>query len=384
MTETRAQHRLGITLVVAAAVAWSTAPFFTRLLPYDSWTILFWRGLFGGGMIMVLMVLLQGRAGLRDLVRIDINGWLVASFSTLAMIAFIPALQLTDVSNVAIIIATGPFLAAGLAWIWLKEIPHRRTMLASAVALGGVVIIVGGARAGSDILGIALACFMALAIAAMTVMVRRHRNTSMIAAAALSNFLGSAISLPFAHGITAITGFDLLILATFGCLQVALGLTLFFLGSRLLPSGQAALISTLETPLMPFWIWVGFGDYPTLRVLAGGALVMGAVIADIIGDVRSQGPSQIPHDAAIEATRIRHAMKIGDRVKVVAVPGSLPSGMGTQALFEACVGRVFPVEGIDDNGLLELHVGEIVGEESFMHSIWIDADCVLPRPNDRV
>lgn len=243
-------------------------------------------------MITALMVFLLGRGSLRDLVKFDINGWLVASFSTLAMIAFIPSLQLTDVSNVAIIVATGPFLAAGLAWIWLKEIPHRRTMLASAVALVGVVIIVGGARAGADVLGVALAIFMALAIAAMTVMVRRHRNTPMIAAAALSNFLGSAISFPFAHGITAVTSYDLLILAMFGCCQVAMGLTLFFLGSRLLPSGQAALISTLETPLMPFWIWVGFGDYPTLRVLAGGALVMGAVVADIVGDMRVQPPSE--------------------------------------------------------------------------------------------
>ena len=291
MTETRSQHRLGIALVVAAAIAWSTAPFFTRLLPYDSWTILFWRGLFASGMIVVLMVVLQGRAGLRDLTRIDKNGWLVASLSTLAMIAFIPSLQLTDVSNVAIIIATGPFLAAALAWIWLREIPHLRTMLASIVALCGVMIIVGSARSGSDVIGIALACFMALAIAAMTVMVRRHRNTSMVAAAAMSNILGSVISIPFASGITGITGFDLLILAMFGCFQVALGLTLFFLGSRLLPSGQAALISTLETPLMPFWIWVGFAEVPTLRVLVGGALVMGAVIADIIGDSRTQRPS---------------------------------------------------------------------------------------------
>jgi drug/metabolite transporter (DMT)-like permease len=291
MAEVRSQQSLGIALVVAAAIAWSTAPFFTRLLPYDSWTILFWRGLFGGGMIMVLMVLLQGRAALRDLTRMDKNGWLVASFSTVAMIAFIPSLQLTDVSNVAIIIAAGPFLAAALAWIWLREIPQPRTMLASAVALCGVMIIVGNARAGSDILGIALACFMALAIAAMTVMVRRHRNTSMVAAAALSNILGSVISIPFAHGITAITGFDLLILAMFGCFQVAIGLTLFFLGSRLLPSGQAALISTLETPLMPFWIWVAFAEVPTPRVLVGGALVMGAVIADIIGDIRTQRQS---------------------------------------------------------------------------------------------
>ncbi len=55
MTEARSEHRLGIALVVAAAIAWSTAPLFTRLLPYDSWTILFWRGLFGGGLIVALM-----------------------------------------------------------------------------------------------------------------------------------------------------------------------------------------------------------------------------------------------------------------------------------------------------------------------------------------
>lgn len=77
-------------------------------------------------------------------------------------------------------------------------------------------------------------------------------------------------------------------------------------------------------------------------------------------------------------------MKIGDRVEVVSVPLSLPSGMGTQALFEACVGRVFPIAGIDDNGLLELNVGEVVGEESYIHTIWIEADCVLLRPYNRV
>jgi hypothetical protein len=41
MATAHSQHRAGIALVVAAAVAWSTAPFFTRLLPFDSWTILF-------------------------------------------------------------------------------------------------------------------------------------------------------------------------------------------------------------------------------------------------------------------------------------------------------------------------------------------------------
>jgi len=288
MTDTVSQRRTGIALVIAAAVAWSTAPFFTRLLPLDSWTILFWRGLFGGAVISVILVLTQGLAGLRDFTGMGKSGWLVASLSMLGMITFIPALQLTSVSNVAIIIATGPFVAAAIAWIWLRETPRLRTLLAMLVALCGVVIIVGGAGGNSDIIGIALACFMTLVISAMTVVVRRHKGTPMVAAAALSNLLGSVVSLPFAHGIAGVTTTELVTLAMFGFFQVGLGLSLFVLGSRFLPSGQATLIGTLETPLMPFWVWLAFQETPSSRVLIGGALVMGAVIADIAGEPRAR------------------------------------------------------------------------------------------------
>jgi drug/metabolite transporter (DMT)-like permease len=286
VASTQSQHRRGITLVAAAAVAWSTAPLFTRLLPFDSWTILFWRGLFGGGLIAVLLVATQGRAGLKDLTTMGTSGWLVASLSTVAMITFIPALQLTSVANVAVIIATGPFVAAALAWVWLRESARWQTMLASLAALCGVAIIVGNVQANSDIRGIVLTCLMTVAIGAMTVIVRRHKNTPMIAAAAWSNVLGSIVSIPFADGISAVGATDLLILAMFGFFQVALGLTLFVVGSRLVPSGQAALIATLETPLMPFWVWLAFQESPAPRALFGGALVMAAVIADIVGDTR--------------------------------------------------------------------------------------------------
>jgi drug/metabolite transporter (DMT)-like permease len=282
------QHRLGIALIIAAAVAWSTAAVFTRLLPFDSWTILFWRGLFGGGVIAVILLLTQGQAGLRDFTGMGKSGWLVASLSTVGMVCFIPALQLTSVSNVAVIIATGPFVAAAMAWVWLREPAGWRTLLASLVALCGVAIIVSDISAGGDILGIALACLMTVAISAMTVAVRQHKNTPMVAAAALSNVLGSLISLPFAQGITAVTTTDLVVLALFGFFQVGLGLSLFMLGSRLLPSGQATLIATLETPLMPFWVWLAFQEVPSSRTLVGGALVMGAVIADIAGDIGSK------------------------------------------------------------------------------------------------
>src|SRR5947209_3713525 len=250
MGRARSERGLGIALVVAAAIAWSTAPFFTRLLPFDPWTILFWRGLFGGSLISVFLVVLQGRGALRRLVAPGRGGLLVASLSTLGMVSFIPALQMTKVMNVAVLIATQPFVAAALAWLWLGEAATWRTMVASLVAFVGVAITVGGIEAGADVGGVALSCLMVLAISALTVVIRHYRETSMVAAAALSNFLGSLVSLPFAHDIAHVDGTNLAILAMFGCFQVALGLTFYMLGSHLLPSSQASMIATLEPPLM--------------------------------------------------------------------------------------------------------------------------------------
>jgi drug/metabolite transporter (DMT)-like permease len=291
MGQPRSERGLGIALVISAAIAWSTAPFFTRLLPFDPWTILFWRGVFGGSLISVFLVLMQGRGALRQLVAPGRGGLLVASLSTLGMVSFIPALQMTKVMNVAVLISTQPFVAAALAWLWLGEAVTWRTLIASLVAFGGVAITVGGIEAGADVGGVALSCLMVLAISAMTVVIRRYQETSMVAAAALSNFLGSLVSLPFAHDLVHIDSANLAILAMFGCFQVALGLTFYMLGSRLLPSSQASLIATLETPLMPFWIWIAFREIPAVHALVGGALVIGAVVADIAVDARSRDRS---------------------------------------------------------------------------------------------
>src|SRR3954470_11577114 len=99
MPDVQSQHRAGIALVAAAAIAWSTAPFFTRLLHIDSWSILFWRGLFGGSFIALCVVIAQGSRGVRSFLRLGAGGALVACLSTLAMLAFIPALQMTSTAN---------------------------------------------------------------------------------------------------------------------------------------------------------------------------------------------------------------------------------------------------------------------------------------------
>ena len=54
---------LGTLLLLASATAYSTAGFFTRLIEVDAWTLLFWRGLFGGAFLAAVVAIQErGRA----------------------------------------------------------------------------------------------------------------------------------------------------------------------------------------------------------------------------------------------------------------------------------------------------------------------------------
>src|ERR1700722_11468656 len=108
-----AKYRLGLALVTLSAIAWSTAGYFTRLIPLDAWTLLAWRGLFGALGIAIAVVVLEPRGS-----RLAMGGpgWLFAIVSAVAMTLFITSLKEATVAHVAVIYATVPFVAAGLGW----------------------------------------------------------------------------------------------------------------------------------------------------------------------------------------------------------------------------------------------------------------------------
>ena len=113
MTEDRSQSWPGVTLVVLSAFAFSTAGFFTRLIDTDVWTMLFWRGLFGGLFLFAMLAWRQqGRVvqAVRDIGR---DGLLIALCSAMATVCFLNALRLSSVADVLVIDATIPFVTAG-------------------------------------------------------------------------------------------------------------------------------------------------------------------------------------------------------------------------------------------------------------------------------
>ena len=285
--ESTQQHWLGIGLTTASTVAYSTAGFFTRLVHLDPWTILFWRGAFAG-LFIAGFIVWRHRGDTWAAVRaIGLPGLTVASLSTLATILFINAFRRTSVADVTIIFATAPFVTASLGWLWTGERESWATLVASTGALLGVIVMMGGAVMEGHLFGDLLAFGMTVCMALVMIIIRRHRDTPMLPAACLSAFLCPLVVAPIARP-AAVGPIDLLYLALFGTTQFGLGLLLLTLGARLISPTESALISALEGPLAPFWVWLAFREIPSPATLAGGTIVMIAVSAHILSSNRTR------------------------------------------------------------------------------------------------
>lgn len=278
-------QRLGLILVTIAALAWSTSGLFTRSLALDALTILFWRGLFGAVGLLALLAVLPATGGLDSLRRLRGPGLAYAGVTALSMLLFISALLTTSVAHVAILTATVPFFAGFLGWILLAERPAGSALLASLAALAGVVLMTGLGTEGTwD--GDTLALLMALSMGGMILIARRNPGIPALAATCVASGIGALAVLPFAT--LDIGAADLAKLAAFALVNQVLGFGAFAIGARYLPPMQSALITALDAPLAPLWVWLVFAETPSPATLAGGIIVFAAVVWHLRHDARSR------------------------------------------------------------------------------------------------
>ena len=283
----RSQYHLGLVMISGSAIAWSTAGYFTRLITLDNWTLLFWRGIFAAIGIFLFMLVKDGRGAWRQFGRLRGPGWLFVIISGGGMMVYITSLTLTTVAHVAIIYCIAPFVAAGLAFLTIGERPTPVAIAASFVALIGVALMVGLSGGEGSLSGDFLALVMTLGMAVMMVISRRHHDIPILAAACLSAILSAAACWPFAAH--ALPSAEMLAqLAVFGLVNSAVGIALFTLGARLIPAVETGLIGALDAPLAPIWVWLAFSETPGRSTILGGALVLGAVLANISLGTRSR------------------------------------------------------------------------------------------------
>jgi drug/metabolite transporter (DMT)-like permease len=282
-----AQHRRGLMLVAGAAIVWSSGGLLARLVTADPWTILFWRSVFA-------CLFLLGYAWFRN------RGRLVATFRALgwpgvvlglcfatASSCFIIALSLTSVANIMFIQSSAPFIAGLLGWLLMGERVSPRSWAAMGAALVGIAVMMVGSFGGGRLAGDLLSIVIAFGFAGAIVTTRKYKNLRMAPATCFATAFTTLISLPFAAPLS-VGSVDLVYLLLFGVGQMGIGLVLFTAGARLVPAAEAGLISILEAILSPLWVWLLLAENPGGYTLAGGAIVLTAIVVHTLVDWRAE------------------------------------------------------------------------------------------------
>jgi drug/metabolite transporter (DMT)-like permease len=276
----------GIALMFCVGLMWSMAGVFTRHLEQATrWEATFWRSAFCALAMAAILALLHRGEAARQLARAGRIGLLSGALWAVMFTCFMLALTRTSTANTLILTSLSPLTASLCARLLLGERVAARTWALMGVALAGILIMFGGElEAGEGRMAGNLIALLVPAAAGLnfTLMRKARTRVDLIPAVLLGGLFSALATLAFAWPPRA-TGGDLVILALLGTFQLAVPCALAVVAARHISATEVALIGLTETVFGPLWAWLGAGEVPAQHALVGGAVVLGALVAETLG-----------------------------------------------------------------------------------------------------
>jgi drug/metabolite transporter (DMT)-like permease len=277
-------HARAVFLMVAVTLMWSIAGVVTRQLEHArSFEITFWRSFFTVASLMVILPFFQGREVFARIRNGNAALWISGVCWSVMFTAFMIALTLTSVANVLVTMSVGPFLTALLARIFIGHHIPLRTWAAILVAGGGIAYMYAAQVSGGQLAGTLVAFCVPLAGAInWTVVQRSHargQDVDLVPSVLVGAVISTLATLPLAMPLQA-SAHDIGLLALLGLVQLAIPCALSVMCARVLKAPEIALLALLEVIFGILLAWVGANEVPSQTVLAGGALVMGALVVN--------------------------------------------------------------------------------------------------------
>ncbi|MEE9388926.1 MAG: DMT family transporter [Paracoccaceae bacterium] len=252
---------------------------FIRLIQADSLTIVFWRSIISGTVILMAVIFRHGRGTMGAITQTGTPGIIYSLSMGISAIFFIQAVSNTSVANVVFIIATMPIFAAGFSRVFLGESISKRMILTILGVVSGLAVITYGTgqSQGTGMLGNIYALGSAATFAAALTASRKARSVSMVPMISVS-YIGTALLVwPFTE-IFAVLPDQWWLIGVHGAVIIVFSTAFLSIGPRYITSAEVALLILLESILAPLLVWAVLGENPGIWVVAGGAIIVGVLL----------------------------------------------------------------------------------------------------------
>jgi len=284
----------GIGIAVLGAALMSLDPVFIRYSGVSGFDTAFLFGLFTA-ISMSLLIQLTNKAGLiRTMME---SGWplvvagllMVGSASGLVF-----SVKNTSVANTFVILSSTPAVSAIFSWIFLREATNRKTIMAIAAVIAGIVIVVSGSvgagHGGSGTghwSGDLMAAGAVICLSLMFVLLRKYHHVNRMASVALGGLFLAIVMSFFAEPSSYSTN-TWLIMAAMGMFSAPLGRVLTKVATRYASAPEVTMTLMLETVLAPVWAFLFFREIPAMNSFIGGSVIFITIVIYTLDAFKSE------------------------------------------------------------------------------------------------
>jgi len=265
-------HLKGLLIAFFGIVILTPDAVLVRLADSNSWTVLFWRGIFfAAGIIVILLITYRSKA-VNELINIGKGGVLIGLLTALGGTSFILAIHYTSIAKTLVIISISPIMVAIVSLIMLKEKPALYTWLSMIIVFIGIYIVMAGDKSGVNLMGNLFALTSVIVGGFSFTLLRKYKNVNMVPAMAVNGIAIAFIGFVFADSLVLSSQSMLYILAS--GIVLAVSFSLITIAPQYIPAPEVAMFFPLGTVLGTLMAWIIIKEEPSGNALIGGSIVI--------------------------------------------------------------------------------------------------------------